>query len=211
MCLRGLSLCKVLERAVTNVAERIVAQHPLHDPPPVTAPLEIGALYRAHALTVARFAQRLCGPRLDAEDVVQEVFLVAHRLLPTFRGEALVTTWLYRITENVVRHRRRKERFRSWLFGSSEDVGGRAASTRPTPVEELERREASVTVYRVLDAMNEKYRTLIILFELEGKSGEEIAELTGQRVQTVWVALHRARAQFLARLQKLEGKKGVTQ
>jgi RNA polymerase sigma-70 factor (ECF subfamily) len=172
------------------------------------APPELGELYREHAGTVARFAQRLGGPSLDVEDVVQEVFLVAHKQLPSFRGEARVTTWLYRITENVVRHRRRKERFRRWLGGSSEEVGGKQASLRPTPVEDLERREASRTVYRVLDQMSERSRTLIILFELDGKSGEEIAELTGQKVGTVWVALHRAREQFLERLRKLDRAQG---
>jgi RNA polymerase sigma-70 factor (ECF subfamily) len=167
-------------------------------------PLELGAIYRAHAQTVARFAQRLAGPGVDVDDLVQEVFLVVHKQLPAFRGEAAITTWLYRITENVVRHRRRKERWRRFLRGSSEEVGGRHVSPRPTPVEDFERREASRIVYRVLEGMSEKYRTLIILFELDGKSGEEIAELTGQKIGTVWVALHRAREQFLARLQRLE-------
>jgi RNA polymerase sigma-70 factor (ECF subfamily) len=173
------------------------------------APLDLAALYRAHAQTVARFAQRLGGPSVDADDVVQEVFLVVHAQLADFRGDAQVTTWLYRITANIVRHRRRKDRFRRWLGGSSEDVGGKAASSRPTPVEVLERREASRTVYEVLDSMNERYRTLIILFELEGMSGEAIAELTGQKVQTIWVGLHRAREQFLEKLKKIDRKEGT--
>jgi RNA polymerase sigma-70 factor (ECF subfamily) len=172
------------------------------------ARLDLAALYRAHAQTVARFAQRLGGPSVDVDDVVQEVFLVVHSQLAEFRGDAQVTTWLYRITANIVRHRRRKERFRRWLGGSSEEVGGKAVSNRPTPVEALERREASRTVYQVLDSMNERYRTLLILFELEGMSGEAIAELTGQKVQTVWVGLHRAREQFLDRLKKLDRKEG---
>jgi RNA polymerase sigma-70 factor (ECF subfamily) len=188
----------------------IVARFMTVEEAPSYAPPELGALYREHAGTVARFAQRLAGPTLDVEDLVQEVFLVAHAQLPKFRGEAKLTTWLYRITENVVRHRRRKERFRRWLGGSSEEIGGKAASGRPTPVEDLERREASRTVYRVLDQMSERYRTLIILFELDGKSGEEIAELTGQKVNSVWVALHRARQQFLERLERLESQGRAT-
>jgi RNA polymerase sigma-70 factor (ECF subfamily) len=198
--------CKVGGGAVTNQVED-VSPSEVQDHAEKTPSASLSALYRAHAQTVARFAQRLGGPTVDVEDVVQEVFLVVHRQLSDFRGEAQVTTWLYRITENVVRHRRRKERWRRWLGGTSEEVAGRAASSRPTPVEDLERREASRIVYRVLDTMSERYRTLIILFELDGLSGEEIAELTGQRVQTVWVALHRAREQFLARLAKLEGSR----
>jgi RNA polymerase sigma-70 factor (ECF subfamily) len=169
---------------------------------------EIGAVYRAHAQTVARWATRLGGPAIDVEDVVQEVFLTAHRLLPEFRGEAKITTWLFRITQNQVRHQRRKLRFRQFLTGTANDVIGQTASTRPTPVEVLEQRQASATVYRVLDGMSDKYRTAFILFEIEQVSGEEIATLLGQKVATIWVWLHRARAQFAAGLAKIERAEG---
>ncbi len=165
---------------------------------------EIGEVYRAHAQSVARWAARLGGPAVDVEDVVQEVFLTAHRLLPEFRGEAKITTWLFRITQNQVRHQRRKLRFRQFLTGNASDVIGQAPSNRPTPVEVLEQRQASATVYRVLDGMSDKYRTAFILFEIEHVSGEEIAALLGQKVATIWVWLHRARAQFTAGLAKLE-------
>jgi RNA polymerase sigma-70 factor (ECF subfamily) len=167
-------------------------------------PLELGAVYRQHAQRVARWSARLGGPSLDVEDTVQEVFLVVQRLLPEFRGDAELTTWLYRITENVVRHRRRKERIRRWLGGSADEVAGRLASSRPTPAEDVERRDAERLVYAALDGMKHKYRTVIILFELEGLAGEEVAELVGAKVDTVWVWLHRARAQLAERLEKIE-------
>jgi RNA polymerase sigma-70 factor (ECF subfamily) len=160
-------------------------------------PLDAGTLFEQHAQTVARFAQRLGGPRCDVEDVVQEVFLVVQRRVSEFRQQAKVTTWLYRITENVVRQRRRRERLRRWLPRSGDDALARAESNRPTPVEELERRQAEAIVYRVLDRMRTPARNLLILFELEGMSGEQIAELTGVKPTTVWVQLHRARAQFM--------------
>lgn len=168
---------------------------------------EIGAIYRAHAQTVARWASRLGGPELGGdgiEDVVQEVFLTAHRLLPTFRGEAKITTWLFRITQNQVRHRRRKERFRRFLSGTAEDVAARLPARGPSPLEDLERRQATDTVYRVLSGMTDKYRTAFILFELEHLPGEEVATLLEQKLATIWVWLHRARAQFTAGLEKLE-------
>ena len=152
---------------------------------------EIGAVYRAHAQTVARW-RRAWGPPIDVEDVVQEVLLTAHRLLPEFRGEAKITTWLFRITQNQVRHQRRKLRFRSVPDGYRYVIC-QTASTRPTPVEVLEQRQASATVYRVLDGMSDKYRTAFILFEIEHVSGEEIATLLGQKVATIWVWLPRPR------------------
>lgn len=172
--------------------------------PPPPEPREIGALYRAHAQTVARWATRLGGPTADVDDIVQEVFLTAHRLLSGFRGEAKITTWLFRITQNQVRHQRRKQRYRKFLRGTANDVAGQLPSNRPTPVEALEQHQASETVYRVLDGLSDKYRTAFILFEIERLPGDEIAALLDQKVSTIWVWLHRARAQFLSGLEKLE-------
>ncbi len=161
-------------------------------------------MYRDHATAVARWAARLGGPGIDVEDVVQDVFLTAHRLLPGFRGEAKITTWLFRITQNQVRHRRRKERWLRLVPGSADNLLDRLAAKGPTPIEDLERRQAAHTVYQVLDGLNEKYRTAFILFEIEKLSGEEIATMLEQKISTIWVWLHRARAHFLAGLQKLE-------
>jgi RNA polymerase sigma-70 factor (ECF subfamily) len=156
-------------------------------PPKPCSP--VAELYRAHAQTVARWASRLGGPAIDVEDVVQEVFLVVQRRFDGFRGEAHIKTWLYRITANTVRWRRRKEKWRRWLGGSADEVAGGLAARGPTPLESLE-------VYRVLDGMRERYRTVLILFEIEGMTGAEIAALMGAKVDTVWVWLYRARKQF---------------
>jgi RNA polymerase sigma-70 factor, ECF subfamily len=168
--------------------------------PDEPVPLELGAIYEAHAARVASWAAQLGGPKLEAADLTHEVFLRVERELPSFRGQARLTTWLYGITANVVReHRRAASRRRlRHLFG------GRAQHSQrtPTPVEALERRQASALVYDVLDRMNDKYRSVMILFEIEGLSGEEIAELTGVKLDSVWVRLHRARAQFRALLAK---------
>jgi RNA polymerase sigma-70 factor (ECF subfamily) len=151
-----------------------------------------------------RWVSRLGGPSIDAEDAVQEVFLKVHLLAPSFRPDrARTTTWLYRITENVVRHRRRKERWRRWLLGDASDVASRTASPALAADELLARGQTHARFYRVLDGMNERYRTVLILFELEGHSGEELAELLGAKTATVWVWLHRARADFLKRLQRV--------
>jgi RNA polymerase sigma-70 factor (ECF subfamily) len=180
---------------------------PKEDEVPVSSddvPLDVEAVYRAHAQRVARWAARLAGPTLDVDDLVQEVFLIVQRELRTFRGDARLTTWLFRITENVVRHRRRKDRVRRWLMGSPAEVAGRLPSPRPTPLESLEQRQATELVYRALDGLPEKYRTVLVLFELEELGGDEIAALLGLKLATVWVQLHRARARFLSRLEELE-------
>jgi len=171
-------------------------------------PLGLAELYRAHAASVARWATRLGGSQVDAEDVVHEVFLVAQKRLPEFRGDAKPTTWLFRITDLVVRAHRRKARLRAWLgrrFAQDGDLAGRGP-VQISPVEDLVERERAALVYRALDALGEKYRSLFVLYELEGLSGEEIAALTGVKLATVWVRLHRARARFVARINVLHAR-----
>jgi RNA polymerase sigma-70 factor (ECF subfamily) len=164
----------------------------------MASPNDFEAIYRAHVEQVARWAARLGGTEIDVDDVVQEVFVAVHKQLPKFRGESQVRTWLYRITANQVAERRRRDRWRRWFRGAPDEE---VVSPALTPVETLERREATARVYRALDQLNEKYRTLLILFELEQHSGQEIAELTGLSLDAVWVTLHRARAQLLKKLE----------
>lgn len=173
-------------------------------------PSDLEAVYREHGPQVARWAARLGGPSIDPEDVTQEVFVTVQRLLPGFRGEAAITTWLYRITANEVRHRRRKERLFRWIGGGAAEMADRIAAHGPTPVEQLEQRQAAEQVYRVLDAMSDRYRAVLVLFELEKLPGDEVARLVGTKPATLRVWLHRARAEFAARLSKLERNGGST-
>jgi RNA polymerase sigma-70 factor, ECF subfamily len=192
------------ELAPRGAIEMSPARSRAADPPErVASRPDLDALYREHARAVARWVAHLGGPRLDVDDLVHEIFLVAHRRLAEFRGEAKVTTWLYRITERVVSARRRRERARRWMRRVWRgDVQDSTATNHLTPVEELERQRAREDVYRVLDRLGDKYRRLLILFELEGLSGEEIAVLTGTKLATVWVRLRRARLLFLAELDR---------
>jgi RNA polymerase sigma-70 factor (ECF subfamily) len=168
---------------------------------------DLDALYRQHAPAVARWVAHLGGPRIDVDDLVHEIFLIAHRRLAEFRGEAKITTWLYRITERVVLGRRRRDRARRFMtrLWRGDVEGSTAAMSRLTPIEELERQQSRDSVYRVLDRLGEKYRSLLILFELEGMSGEDIAALTGIKLATIWVRLRRARLLFLAELERDRG------
>src|SRR5262245_55487420 len=165
-------------------------------------PYDFDRVYRDHVQRVARWAAWLLGPSSDVEDVVQEVFLTAHRLLPGFRGEAAVSTWLFRLTANAVRvHRRRAGRWRN-LRHSVQMLQVAAQAHTRNPEEELERQRDLALACEALDSMPEKYRTMLVLFRLEGMSGEELAAQSGLPIATVWVRLHRARAQFAAKVER---------
>src|SRR5207249_3191832 len=133
--------------------------------------VDLGEVYRRHARDVMRWATRLTGRPDDAADIAQEVFCVVQGKLSAFRPRsARLTTWLFRITENVVRGRRRKEKLMRFLFGERElpDV----PADDPSPDEALAARRDAALVYRALDALSEKDRTALVMFELEGLSGE---------------------------------------
>jgi len=167
-------------------------------------------VYRLWAPTVGRWAHQLAGPGADVEDVVQEVFLKVYQRFSAFRGECQISTWLFRITYNEVARRRRRTRVIRWLFGDPGDPDERALevpSRVASPLEVLQRDQEVRGLYRALDQLKERDRTVLILFEIEGMRGEEIAQLMGVRVGTVWTWLHRARARLLGKLRPSE--KGV--
>ena len=164
----------------------------------------LAEVYRRHASDVARWAGRLGGPRIDVDDVIQEVFIIAARRLAEFRGEAKLTTWLFRITDRVVRNHRRWARVRRILTRLTAEHGESLEADDAGPLETLERKADARDAYRILDELPEKYRRVLILFELEELPSDEIAGLLGARVETIRVWLHRARRLFLERQQALE-------
>src|SRR5437899_3010656 len=153
------------------------------------------AVYREHFDFVYRKAARLGGPGFDAEDAAQEVFLVVQRKLDTFDGSSALTTWLYGITLNVVRRARRRARLRR-LF----ELTHPARDEAPAAPDRAEVREARRIAYEVLDKLSANHREVFILSEFEGLSCDEIARVSGCKVETVWSRLHYARKEFARRL-----------
>jgi RNA polymerase sigma-70 factor (ECF subfamily) len=170
----------------------------------VERPLDFENVYRTHGMAVARWAARLGGPKVDPEDIVQEVFLKVREELPRFQDSGRLEGWLYRMTFNEVRYRRRKNRLWGWLAGTAEESGRDVAASERDAAEKLEHREGVQRLYAALDRVNDKYRQVLVLHLFEERGGEEIAGLMGARVETVWVWLHRARAALARELHALE-------
>lgn len=170
------------------------------------APPTTESMYRLHAPEVARWAERLAGPGLDVEDIVHEVFIIAYERMSTFRGDSTLSTWLFGITDRVVRHRRRKERWRRWLSGSADETAGHLPSNGSDPLRAVERDQAAAAVYRVLDRLSERDRQILILCELEEMSTDEVAALLRVQPTNVRVRLHRARTRFAQAYRDCEDK-----
>lgn len=159
------------------------------------AGLDFRAVYEAWFDPVCRWARALGGPGADVEDVAQEVFLVVRRKLPHFHADNL-GGWLYRITAGKVRDARRLAWVRHLIFGAS--AGDDRVEEGPGPVELLERKDDERRLYRLLDQLSDKRRRVLVLAEIEGLSGDEIARLEGIPVATARTRLHHARRDFVA-------------
>lgn len=155
-------------------------------------------LFRAHREDVTRLAQRMLGRSTDLEDIVQEVFLQVHRSIRDFRHGARFTTWLYRVTVNVVLMHRRAAKSRPVFTEAPEGLG--AADRRPFADEQVERQRRVQAFHRLLDRLSEKKRAVFVLHELEGLAPGEIAKVVGSPVLTVRTRLFYARRELLTML-----------
>jgi RNA polymerase sigma-70 factor (ECF subfamily) len=151
-------------------------------------------LFRRHRGDVSRLVFRMLGPTADAEDVVQEVFLQVHKSLTEFRGQAKFTTWLHRVTVNVVLMVRRAARSRPVFAG--EPLEDHEPDRGLQPDEDAARRSRITAFRRLLDRLPEKKRTVFILHEIEGKSPADIAETVDAPVLTVRTRLFYARREL---------------
>jgi len=171
---------------------------------------EFRALYDAWFNEVLRWTRALGGPEADRDDIVQEVFLVVRRRFASFDGGNLAG-WLYRITRRQVRDFRR----RTWvkhIFSKASLVDPERLPHREgNPADALEQKEDQRVLHRMLQKLNDDRRAALVLFEIEGLSGEEIARIQNVPVNTVWTRLHHARREFFAlaaKYQKAERSKG---
>jgi RNA polymerase sigma-70 factor (ECF subfamily) len=164
----------------------------------------LGDLFERHHARVYNVAYRVLGSSADAADVSQEVFLQIADRIRSFRGDASLTSWVYRMTVNLaIDARRRLQRRPSARIGSGEgderDVRGQEA--RPglavpagDPSEAAESTERERRVHEALDRLSPKLRSIVVLRYFENLSYEELAEVLQTSIGTVKSRLNRAHA-----------------
>ncbi len=155
--------------------------------------------YRRFKRLVAGNLYRVAGDRGDLEDLVQEVFVIAFRGLDRFRGDARLSTWLYRICINVSLGRMRS-RSRKPLPTSVADIDANAttswADAVETPERALVRRQDQARVHAALEQLAPKKRIVLYLHEIEGLDLKDIAYLVDSNAVTVRTRLFYARREF---------------
>jgi RNA polymerase sigma-70 factor (ECF subfamily) len=161
-------------------------------------------LYDANHDRVHRLLGRIAGPH-DAEDLTQIVFAKAATALPRFRGDALASTWLYRIATNVasdwLRGRATHEAKLTVQLpegGETAQAGAAIAVPDPqaSPEQRLVRKEMHDHIRREIGQLSAGNQEVLILGQLGGLTDEEVAQTLGISLTNVKVRLHRARAQL---------------
>ena len=169
------------------------------------------AIMQRYEREVITVAYRMLGQYEDAVELAQDAFCRAYRALPGFREEAAFRTWLYRITLNLVLHRRRwyaRHRVSQTVSmdepadpaGEEDPMGQRIADPAPGPREEAAQSELRAKISAALEQLPALFRTVVVLRDVKGLSYEEVAGICGERVGTVKSRLHRARAMLRERL-----------
>jgi RNA polymerase sigma-70 factor (ECF subfamily) len=157
-------------------------------------------LYHRFRRQVAGNLYRVIGDRSDLDDLVQEVFVIAFRGLERFRGDARLSTWLYRICVNVALGRIRTRRRRPAAIGmtdlDSADIDPSLTDRPETPERSYQRRQDQERVYRALERVAPKKRIVLYLHEIEGLDLKEIAYLVDSNPVTVRTRLFYARREF---------------
>ena len=159
-----------------------------------------GELYREHAGRVFALCVRMTGDRIQARELMQDVFVRVWERLGSFRGDASFGSWLHRLAVNVVLTGARTDRRREARVTLAEDLGA-AESGRGWPgVAGTTDPGTGIDLERAIAALPPGARSAFVLHDVEGFSHAEIAELTGLAEGTIRAQLHRARKLLLEAL-----------
>jgi RNA polymerase sigma-70 factor (ECF subfamily) len=166
-------------------------------------------LYETHKSRVYGICLRITRERAEAEDCAQEAFLQCFQKLSTFRGDSALSTWLYRLTVNVVLMRLRSDNRSKPV---SLDTGGNPEDTSESPILNscpvddlaLIGTVDRIALHRALRRLPPGYRTVFLLHDVEGKAHSEIARDLGCSIGNSKSQLHQARV----RLRRFLRRKG---
>ncbi len=147
-----------------------------------------GSLMKKHEDKIFGLALRMLGNRSDALDATQDAFIAAYRQAGSFRGDAAVGTWLYRIGANACKDLLRKRK--RWIAQDSQTLESLQVDTSPSV-------ESSVTdrlvIREALAKLPDEYREAVALHDLGGVTYEEIARITETNIGTVKSRISRGR------------------
>jgi len=157
--------------------------------------LSAAELYRQYARFVASFLVRMGVPRADLDDVIQDVFLVAHKMGGYDPGPAKPTTFLANIAFRAATTHRRKKQVRSFVH-TNEELVTAAGDGISDPERKADNQQKLALLQRCLDALDEDKRAIFVMAEIHGETVVSIAAGLGIPVDTAYSRLRAARKLF---------------
>jgi len=155
-------------------------------------------LVRTYNASIFHVAYRMLGDTAEASDVVQEIFIKVFRNIGSFKGEAALKTWIFRIALSEILNRLRwwKSRHRSSTVSLDDSPNGQehyVPDSGPSPEEMLASKERDMAIQEALVKLSSEHRSIIVLRDIEGFSYTEIADILGISMGTVKSRLARGR------------------
>ncbi len=140
----------------------------------------------------------------EAEDIVQDTFVLAYTKLATFQGHSAFFTWLYRIGYNLAVTRIRRHKV-TMSLDTQRESGQDFAGDESAPSERMEQLEQAALLMQALDQLSSEHRTILVLREMEEMDYESLSEILDLPIGTVRSRLHRAREQLRELLAAVRG------
>lgn len=163
------------------------------------------ALYQQHATRLYNLASRMSGAAGEAEDLLQDIFLLAYRKVGSYRGESSLGTWLYRLAMNHCLDVLRNRQTRMGQVTDSMDEPAAAPVAAPAPVLSTVSR---IDLERAIEALPPACRAAFLLHDVEGFGHQEVAEILGVSEGTSKSQVHKARLRIRAHLGARELRAG---
>lgn len=164
-------------------------------------PSAMDELVDAFSDKIYNLAMGLLKREQDAEDIVQDTLLQVIEKIDTFRGEAALSSWIYRIAINFSYMKIRKNKRDDYIPIEEHMPRFEKSGMHEYPVSnwadkadnQLARKEMRELIIENIDKLSEKYKTVLVMRDIQGLSTEEVAEVTGMTIPAVKSRLHRAR------------------
>jgi RNA polymerase sigma-70 factor (ECF subfamily) len=167
-------------------------------------------LYRLHSRRVYALCLRITGNITEAEDLTQDVFLLLLRKIHTFRGDSAFSTWLHRLTVNLVLMHMRKKPLPVVSIEANPDSDENTGSLTidvGAPDLLLEGSIDRINLERCIEQLPAGYRTMFVLHDIEGYEHNEIAEILGRSIGASKSQLHKARLRLRELLHEFKRQK----
>jgi RNA polymerase sigma-70 factor (ECF subfamily) len=163
------------------------------------------ALYQQHASRLYNLATRMSGAKGDADDLLQDIFLLAYRKVGSYRGESSLGTWLYRLAMNHCLDVLRSRHAKMGLVTDSMDAPDAAPVAAPGPALSAVSR---IDLERAIRALPPACRAAFLLHDVEGFGHQEVADILGVSEGTSKSQVHKARLRIRAHLSAPEFRAG---